>query len=49
MPLVIPLEIILAVGIAVDLVLAYLGFNVFKIIRNKIRARKRSVAQKGVN
>lgn len=38
--LAIPLEIILIIGIAVDLVLAYLGFNLFKSIRKRLKAKK---------
>ena len=38
--LAIPLELILIVGVAIDLLLAYLGFNVFKSIRKRLRARK---------
>ena len=40
MSLVIPIELILAVGIGIDLLLAYLGFNLFKVIRNKLRGRR---------
>jgi len=39
--LAIPIELILAVGIGIDLLLAYMGFNLFKVIRNKLRARNR--------
>jgi xanthine/uracil/vitamin C permease (AzgA family) len=40
--LAIPIELILAVGIGIDLLLAYMGFNLFKVIRNKLRARSRT-------
>lgn len=43
MALAIPIELILAVGIGIDLLLAYMGFNLFKVIRNKLRAKKRGL------
>jgi hypothetical protein len=45
--LAVPLEIILAVGIAIDLILAYLGFNLFKVLRKKLRARRQQPAKTG--
>ena len=42
--LTIPFELILAIGIGIDIVLAYFGFNVFKIVRRRLRARKARLA-----
>jgi len=36
----IPFEILLIIGVAVDLVLAYLGFNLFRTIRKRLKAKK---------
>ncbi len=36
----IPFEILLIIGIAVDLVLTYFGFNLFRTIRKRLKAKK---------
>ena len=34
-PIVIPLEVMLAIGFGIDIVLAILGINVFKLIKGR--------------
>jgi hypothetical protein len=36
----IPFEIILIIGIAADIALAYFGINLFKSLRKRLKARK---------
>jgi hypothetical protein len=32
----IPLELVLAIGFSIDILLAYLGFNIFKSVKKRI-------------
>jgi len=36
----IPLELMLAIGFGIDILLAYLGFNIFKSIKRRIFKHK---------
>lgn len=36
MPITIPIELLLIIGTSIDLLLAYLGFNLFKSIKKRI-------------